>query len=243
MGFSPTWGNHFLFLTATLFGASFSEAAPLAWDEAAVDEAMQFVQDWTKEANTSMQFVDDFAFRYLYFPPANLVLSGRILFTSMDSGSYFTLGEGRRGGLAFRWLAEKDTIPVSEKNVYLGLARKGQGTKAAKAFLEWFFDADTQRFLLEKSRQYRMAETSFGIGGGFSAMRTVTEQVFPQFYPDLLGHVPPEDFLSPPNILPSNWLAMKEQVVLPYLQDRARGNGIANPLERRLADWSRINQR
>jgi len=50
-------------------------------------------------------------------------------------------------------------------------------------------------------------------------MKTVTEQVFPQFYPDLLGRMPPESYLSPPNILPRNWIAMKQRVILPYLRD------------------------
>jgi hypothetical protein len=89
-----------------------------------------------------------------------------------------------------------------------------------------------------------MSETSFGISGGFSAMRSVTEQIFPQFYLGLLGHMPPAEFLSPPNILPVNWMAMKERVILPYLRDRARQpnqEGIER-LERRIADWQRVNR-
>jgi hypothetical protein len=90
-----------------------------------------------------------------------------------------------------------------------------------------------------------MNETLFGIGGGFSAMRTVTEHIFPRYYPGLLGHMPPETALSPPNILPHNWMAIKRQVVLPYLHDRIRGeNGdtAAADLDRRVADWFRINR-
>jgi hypothetical protein len=90
-----------------------------------------------------------------------------------------------------------------------------------------------------------MTETLFGIGGGFSAMRTVTEHIFPRCYPGLLGHMPPEAALSPPNILPHNWMAIKQQVILPYLHDRIRGeNGAATvpDLDRRLADWLRINR-
>ena len=89
-----------------------------------------------------------------------------------------------------------------------------------------------------------MMETSFGIGGGFSAMRPVTEMIFPQFYPGLLGHMPPEDFLSPANILPGNWMILKERVILPYLHERARqpNNAGIYQLERRLADWQRVNR-
>jgi hypothetical protein len=245
MGFSPTWDSNFLFIAATLFNASFreKEAGPIDWDPLALEKAMHFAYAWNSEANTNMQAADDFTFKYLYDPPAKLVLSGRILFTCMDSDRFFTLAEDQQNNLDFRWIAEEDTIPIAEATVYLGLAKKGKAPKAAEAFLRWFLNADTQRTILERSRQNRIFETSFGISGGFSAMRPVTEQIFPQFYHGLLGHIPPADFLSPPNILPVHWMALKERVVLPYLHDRARQTdrtGIYE-LENRLADWRRIN--
>jgi ABC-type glycerol-3-phosphate transport system substrate-binding protein len=244
MGFSPVWDDNFLFVTATLLNASFREAEPLAWDTLALERAMEFIFEWINEANSSIQAVDDFTFKYYYNPPAKLALSGRILFAYMDSDDFFTLAEDQRNRLDFRWLAEKNTIPLNEMSVYLGLVKKGGTPKAAEAFIRWFFNTETQRGLLEKSAQLRMRETSFGIAGGFSATRPVTEQAFPQFYPDLLRHMPPQEFLSPPNILPSNWMTLKERVVLPYLHDRVRqpNNSDLLPLERRLADWQRLNR-
>jgi ABC-type glycerol-3-phosphate transport system substrate-binding protein len=239
MGFSPVWDDNFLFVAAALYNASFREAEPLAWNTHALDNAMDFMFEWIREANSGIQAVDDFTFKYYYNPPAKLALSGRILFAYMDSDDFFTLAEDQRNHLDFRWLAEKDTIPLNEMSVYLGLVENGRSAEAAEAFLLWFFNPQTQKDLMERSARMRMRETSFGIAGGFSAMRQVTEQVFPQFYPDLIRHMPPQDFLSPPNILPGNWSELKERVILPYLHDRARqpnDNGII-PLERRLADW------
>jgi ABC-type glycerol-3-phosphate transport system substrate-binding protein len=244
MGFSPSWDDNFLFITATLFNTAFREAEPIAWDSLALDRAMNFAYEWTCEANTGIQAVDDFTFKYFYIPPARLALSGRILFTCMDSEAFFTLTEDQRNNLDFRWLAERNIIPLTEESVYLGLVKKGKAPKAAAAFLQWFFNTDTQRYILERNRQNRMYETSFGICGGFSAMRPVAEQIFPQFYQGLLGHIPPADFLSPANILPGNWISLKERVILPYLHDRARQGdqeGITN-LERRLADWQRVSR-
>jgi ABC-type glycerol-3-phosphate transport system substrate-binding protein len=244
MGFSPAWDDHFLFITATLYQASFREANPVDWDSPALERAMDFCYEWTCEANTSIQAVDDFTFKYFYTPPEQLALSGRILFTSMDSDLFFTLPDDQQDKLNFRWIAGQDTIPLCEESVYLGLAKKGKATKAANAFLRWFFSADTQRQLLERSRQNRMSETSFGISGGFSAMRSVTEQIFPQFYLGLLGHMPPAEFLSPPNILPANWISLKGRVILPYLRDRARQpnqEGI-DQLESRIIDWQKVNR-
>jgi len=244
MGFSPSWDANFLFITATLFNASFRASEPLSWNTGALDQAMQFAYDWACEANTSIQSVDDFIYKYFYTPPAKLVLSERILFTCMDSNNFFILAEEQQNNLDFRWLAENNTIPLVEDTVYLGMIKRGKAPKAAEAFLAWFFSMDTQRGILERSRQNRLFEISFGIGGGFSAMRPVTEQVFPQFYQGLLGHMPPGEFLSPANTLPGNWMALKERVIFPYLLDRSRQpdrEGLY-PLERRLSDWQRVNR-
>jgi len=244
MGFSPSWDDNFLFIMTTLYNTSFREADPVAWDSQALDRAMSFAYDWICEANTGIQAVDDFTFKYLYNPPATLALSGRILFACMDSDSFFTMAEDQQNNLDFRWLAEQDVIPLTEKTVYLGLVKKGKAPKAAEAFLRWFFDEETQRQILEKNRQNRVSETSFGVSGGFSAIRPVTEQVFPQFYQGLLGHMPPAEFLSPANVLPVNWMTLKERVILPYLHDRVRQPGQEDvyPLERSLADWLRTNR-
>ncbi|MCL2763497.1 MAG: hypothetical protein FWD36_09915 [Treponema sp.] len=250
MGFSPSWDDNFLFITTTLFNVSFRETAshggeiPIIWDSVALNRAMLFAHEWIREANTSIQAVEDFSFKYFYIPPAKLALSGRVLFTCMDSRRFFTLAEEQQTHLDFRWLAENNVIPLSEGSVYFGLTKKGKSPKAAEAFLRWFFNADTQRYLLDRSRQNRISETSFGIGGGFSAMRPVTEQIFPQFYQGLLGHMPPGDFLSPANILPSNWITLKERVILPYLHDQAKhpNQNEAGRLEQRLIDWQRVNR-
>jgi ABC-type glycerol-3-phosphate transport system substrate-binding protein len=243
MGFSPAWDDEFLFIIASLFNTSFREAVPVAWDAAALERGVNFTRDWIRDVNTDIQTEEEFTFKYLYDPPAKLVLSGRVLFTYMDSAGLFTLAEERRTNLDFRWVAERNTIPVIEGTVYYGISKKGKAQKASAAFTRWFFQAETQRLFLEKSRDNRMLETSFGIGGGFSAMRPVTEQIFPQFYPSLLGHMPPEDFLSPANILPRNWISLKERVILPYLHERVRHTGQEDTvhLERRIADWYRLN--
>ncbi|MDR0628906.1 MAG: hypothetical protein LBG24_04585 [Treponema sp.] len=243
MGFSPAWNDEFLFVATTLFNVSFREADPLTWDPEALEQAIAYLRNWTQESNTSIQAEDEFVFKYCYDPPAKLAASGRILFTYLNSMDFFTLTQESRTNLDFRWLAEQDTIPLFEETVYYGIYKKGKAKKAAAAFTQWFFQAETQRFLLEISRNQGIHETLFGISSGFSALRTVTEQIFPRFYPDLLGHTPPDDFMAPPNILPRHWNSLKEQVILPYLRDRIRqaGEAVPRPLERRVNDWYRIN--
>jgi hypothetical protein len=243
MGFSPLWSDDFLFVTAALFHASFREAAPLAWDADAVSKAMAFVYDWTHEVNTDNQAEEDFRFKYFFEPMTRLIQSNRILFTSMDSAAFFTLNEDARNNLDFRWIADENIIYLSEGMVFMGQPKKSKSPKAANAFMYWFFRPDTQRSLLEISRLNRMDESVFGISSGFSALRDVTEQIYPRFYPDLLGRMIPAVYLTPENMLPDNWAVLKRRIILPYLHDRARSpeSEEVYPLERRLADWLRVN--
>lgn len=246
MGFSPRWDDEFLFVFATLYGASFREGTPLAWDDAALERAISLVKSWTTEANGDAAAEDDFAFKYLYDPAPKLAASGRILFAYMTSDRLFTVPGELRATLDFRWIARDSSIPVVEGAAYLGMCKKGKARNAANAFVQWFYKEETQRQLLDLSKRYRTTESVFGIADGFSAIKSVNEQIFPLFYPGLLGHVPPEDYILAPNILPKDWTTLKRRVVLPYLHDRCgavepKGKGAA--LGERIEDWYRQNPR
>jgi len=244
MGYSPLWSDEFLLAAANLSGASFREANPLAWDAAALERSMNFINIWTNDINTTTQADDDFTFKYFVEPQERLVQSGRILFTYMESSSLFTLIDDGKSNLDFRWLMEQDKIPITDDSVFIGIPKKAKAEQAAKAFIQWFFKVESQRLLMEYTRANRINENIFAICGGFSALSPVTEQVYPLFYPELLGRMPPSDNFSLPNILPGNWISIKDRVVLPYLHDRARAENAEDvyPLERRLSDWMRLNR-
>jgi len=244
MGFSPLLNAEFLLIVANFFGTDFQEASPITWNDDAMGRAIAWIQQWITEANTSIQMEDSFVSKFYFEPPEKLVNAGRVLYIHMNSDRFFALPEERRMNLDFRWLMANGMIPLDEWSVYFGIIRRTQARSAAQAFAQWFFTAETQRMLLDEKRRQRLSDTSFGIAGGFSAMRTVTERVFPQFYPALLGRMPPDNFLAPTNILPGNWLEIKERVILPYLQDRARHSDHSEikPLERRITDWYRLNR-
>jgi len=249
VGFSPLYNNEFLYTTAILFGANFMEnpyantSSPITWDYVALDEAVYWLLSWFDDIDAGIQMNDDFAYRYFFVPPDRLIGSGRILFTYMDSSEFFTLPEDRRINLSFRWIGVNERIPLNDGSVFYGIHRRSSERRAYEAFTLWFFSDDTQRMLLGASRDERLDELTFGIAGGFSAKRSVTELIFPQFYPALLGHSPPESYLSPPMILPRNWTAIKERVIIPYIQDRIRQEGTdMASLERRISDWHRLNR-
>jgi ABC-type glycerol-3-phosphate transport system substrate-binding protein len=244
MGFSPLWNDNFLLSTATLYGASFKDANPLAWDSAALEKSMGFINNWTNEINTSTHDEDDFTFRYFFEPPEKLIQSGRILFSYMESNDLFLLNEENKSHLDFRWVMEQNKIMVTEDLVYLGIPKRVTSKRAAKAFIIWFFNVENQRHILEYSKTNRINENIFGICGGFSSLGPVTEQIYPLFYPEFLGRMPPSEYFTSANVLPANWLTIKERVVMPYLNDRARKERAdkAYPLERRLADWMRMSR-
>ena len=162
----------------------------------------------------------------------------------MESSAFFTLGQDSKNTLDFRWIMEQETIPITEGTVFLGIPKKGKSKRAARAFVQWFFRIENQRLLLEYTKANRINETVFGICGGFSALSQVTEQIFPFFYPELLGRMPPPEFLIPTDVLPINWAEIKERVILPYLHERARIENAEETysLEKRLSDWMRMNR-
>jgi hypothetical protein len=241
MGFGPRWSPEFLFSAISLLGAGFREGSPLKWDHAALDASVAYVRAWSERANGSAAKEDEFQFKYLYLPEYRSVEEGRIGFAAMSSSEFFVVSEERRASLSFRWLSRSGSIPVDEGIVYAGICRKGEGRQAAEAFIEWFYSEESQRAILEEAKRYRSIESSFGIAGGFSAIRSVNEKLFPLYYPSLLGKLPPSTYLMPPNVLPAQWPAMKEAVVLPFLLEQTGPNppeGDRNEtLESRLQAW------
>jgi ABC-type glycerol-3-phosphate transport system substrate-binding protein len=244
MGFSPLWNDNFLFTAAVLAGAAFREDHPLAWDAYALDNSMDFIYKWTHEINTNSQAEEDFTFKYFFVSSEKLIQNGRIFFSYMESRDLLTLNSDSKNNIDFRWIMEKNRVPIAEDLVLMGIPKKAKSQKAARAFIQWFFQIENQRLLLEYSRVNRISENAFGICGGFSSLSTVTEQIFPRFYPELLGRMPPSENFVPPSVLPGNWAAIKERVVLPYLHDRTRKEKADEiyPLEKRLSDWLRINR-
>jgi len=256
MGFSPLWNSRFLLAAAVLQGASFREDEPpqgaarvssrnpLVWDSSALEQTISFINNWTNEINTSSQMDEDFTFKYFFESHERLIQSGRIFFSYTESSELFLLSEEVKPLLDFRWIMEQNMIPITEDMIMLGIPKWAKSQTAARAFVMWFFNVETQRLLLDYFKSNRIHENIFGICGGFSALNSVTEQVYPIFYPELLGRMPPSEYFMELNIIPANWAAIKDRVILPYLSERARGESDNEiyPLERRVNDWVRLNR-
>ena len=75
----------------------------------------------------------------------------------------------------------------------------------------------TQQQNLERKNQLNLETELFGISGGFSSIRDVTEHVLPSYYEELLTNLPPSQMLKVPQCLPAKWNSYKSVVVEPYL--------------------------
>ena len=237
MAFSPRWEHEFLYIAAQMMNADFREQdASLSWNEKNLDNAIAFLREWEESINTSSAAAEDFKFKYLYVPLERAAASGRILFAQTYTDSLFSGGEDKLRQIDFRWLARDGMVPLKDEVIYLGIYREARNKAAAEAFVEWFFNEATQQRLLEYSSGVGLLENTFGVAGGFSALKAVNERVFPLYYPELLGKMPEEEKLKIPQILPNDWEALRQEVILPYLAERTATSDDASvrTLEERL---------
>jgi hypothetical protein len=217
MGFSPRWYGALLVSALTLSGAGFAEGEDLAQDEKRLESALGEILSWSSRTNGSAALEDDFQFKYLFAPPYRYVKEGRTLYAYMNSSDFLAAPEGKRAGLDFRWYAQGGRVIVSDNLVCAGLVRGAPGRKAAEAFLKWLLGSEAQRAILERSRRAGELDYSFGVAGGFSSLRSVNEEIFPAYFPSLVGHAPPGALLAASATPSDDWPGLKAEVVAPWV--------------------------
>lgn len=241
MGFSPRWFDDFLYITAKGFHASFEEENTFfTWNDRALQSAISYIINWSKEVNSSARIEDEFKFKYLYDSPYSLVRNGRCLFYYVSSDELFSTPQKQLENIDFRWLNFNGKTPLDDAVLYAGICDNAKNKKAAEAFFIWFFNEDIQKQLLDRSHQMNLMVSSFALAGGFSGIRQVTEKLLPRYYPLLLSHLPQTETFYAPHILPSNWIKLKKEIVIPYLKEACEAeNGISAvpSLSKKITDW------
>lgn len=218
LGFSPDWDIDFLYLTTVLFGTNYREtsAGELAWNNSKLTESIHFIRDWIGTTDEEKAAVNQFNDKYMYDPDYKLINNDRILCSYTDIKDYLLIPQEKRTNLDFRWIAKENQIHVSDDLLFFGIPKKGRSKKVVESFVVWFFNESTQRKLMETALLKRMR--SFGIAKGFSAIPEVNERHFQRYYPDLIGHIPTQQYLRFPTPLPLDWPEIKEEVLKPWLQ-------------------------
>jgi hypothetical protein len=145
------------------------------------------------------------------------VSTGRTLFAYTTSDELFKVMSEQPLDIDYRWVAQDKMIFAEDSMTMMGIYKKANNVVGATEFLIWFSQSKTQQHLLERKNKLHLQTEQFGIAGGFSAIRDVTEHVLPIYYPQLLSNLPPAQMIQLPQKLPARWEGYKMQVVEQYL--------------------------
>ena len=176
------------------------------------------LKDWIFTENESAQTEQDFAFKYLFMPYYRQVISDRTLYAYTTSDQLFKTIKNQDFGIDYRWVVQNKKIPIEDSMIMLGIYKECRNQPGATEFISWFFNVDNQQKILERKEKLNLDTELFGISGGFSSIRDVTEHILPVFYTHLLTNLPPSQMLSVPQKLPARWDSYKSLVIEPYLR-------------------------
>jgi ABC-type glycerol-3-phosphate transport system substrate-binding protein len=239
--FSPLWNPKSLFFFSILspglcsqFEAGFEVRQQDV--ETGLSYVRQLIEDLDGGIRSEMQFRD----KYLYKNPLELLDSSHIFFWYSDVGSFYTLPADRRQNLDFRYyLNSKGKVAACEDMLWLGIPKKGGNTMGAVAFIKWMMSHDVQQDLILRARE--MDIRSFGLAGGFSALRTVNEDALPQLYPFVTAFIPQDDYLAFPDPCPTDWYTFKNGALIPYLVQECISQETSRKLWEVTESWRRMN--
>lgn len=218
MGFAPIWNADFLYLISKVYNANFEEQDnSFSWNETSLKLAITALRKFTTDTNTSTKAETDFQFKYLYNNPYSAIIGERSLFQYVKSNELLALHQEKTSLIDFRWFMFNNKVPLDDEIIYAGIFKHGKNKAGAKAFLTFLFSPETQKMILADTATTKLSAFDFGIAGGFSSLRPITESVFPTYYPLLLAHLPQSKNFTAPHILPSNWLTIKRETIIPYL--------------------------
>lgn len=239
LGLSLRWDSSLLYLITLLKETDFHESnsGALIWNSQHLKDSVDFIRAWTYQLNNGLAAEREFSQKFLIEPPYKLIAKKRILCSYTDAADFYSLSPQIRENLKLRWLADEDLISVLPNMLFAGIPHGAPGIEAAKAFLTWFSSPESQEELLAAT-QYKRTRT-FGIAGGLSALPKVNEQILPTYYPSLVGYIPSAPYLDFPPPMPANWSLLRDQVIIPWLEEQAESETTDELLRDHLATWLR----
>ena len=219
IGFLPSTNEDFLYLASKLNDCNFHEEKnKITWNEANLNNTIEYVKDWIIKENTSAQTEEDFAFKYLFMSDYRQISSNNTLFAYITSDRLFKIMHEAHQQIDYRWIRNESQIPIEDSDKMLGIYKNAQNQVGATEFITWFFDSQNQEDMLKRKDNLHLDTELFGIAGGFSSLRDVTEHIIPVYYNQLLTNLPPQNLLSAPQKLPARWNSYKTAVLQSYLK-------------------------
>ena len=239
--FSPLWNPESLFFFSILspgLYSQFEQGAEVRQQdvETGLDQIRQMIADLDGGIKAETRFRE----KYLYKNPLELLDSSHIFFWYSDVGNFYTLPSDRRQNIDFRYyLNSNGKVAVCEDMLWLGIPKKGGNTMGAIAFIKWLMNPVVQQDLIIRARE--MDIRSFGLAGGFSAIKTVNEDALPQIYPFIIPFIPKEEYTAFPDPCPTDWYAFKKGAVIPYLVQECGAEETSRKLWEAAESWRRMN--
>lgn len=223
IGFTPLSNDSFLYFATKINNSEFREdKGQIIWNEENLNASIANLKDWITVENTSASVEQDFSFKYLSMPDYRQVTSGRTLFAYTTSDSLFNTVSKQGLELDYRWLSSDDpenpVIPLEDSYVMMGIYKDARNQVGASEFITWFFQTENQKKIIERKSNLKLDTEIFGIAGGFSSIREVTEHVLPIFYTQMLSNLPPVAMIEIPEKLPARWESYKALVVEPFIK-------------------------
>ena len=244
IGFAPSWDYTFVYEASKILGAGYEQDGDgFKWNDYGLNATVEYMRKCTEEVNQSTMLEQNFMFNYLYMPKYRWVSTEKCLLAFMTSDELFSLSNEFSQNLTFRWLiTDAEKFPVEDAIVTMGMYKKSKNKKLAREFLYWFYSTETQQALIERSEKMNLDSKSFGIAGGFSALKEVNISVFPGHYRVLMENLPTEENMDFGSLLPNRWANIKTQVFIPYYSERcdtALNPEECTPLEDLIANYNR----
>lgn len=224
IGFTPLSNNDFLYFAAKAGNTAFrEEKGQIVWNNDSLNKTIDSLRDWVTVENTSASIEQDFSFKYLFMPDYRQVTSGRTLFAYTTSDDLFKTMKRHDLNLDYRWISNNDPenplVPMEDSYVMMGIYKQVANQIGASEFITWFFQVENQKNIIERKIDFNLNTELFGIAGGFSSLREVTEHVLPVYYTQMLSNLPPTSRFQMPEKLPSRWNSYKEMVVEPFIKE------------------------
>ena len=243
MAFGPHWNPDFLYLIFKTAGVNYVvQDGEFAYTEDAFQNAANSINEWSEQINGGVRNELDFAFNFLYTPFYEQVQSGRSLFAYATSDKTFSLTEDQLKEIDFHWICNDGKIQIEDDAVMMGIYSASKNKAAAKKFLLWFMNEDSQKKMLERKFAMKLRTQTFGIAGGFSSMQSVNQKFFPAHYRALLSNLPSGERITTPQIFPENWNGIKRNVVIPFIEECTRKNeSQSSQLSERYAEFVEQN--
>lgn len=243
MAFGPHWNPDFLYLFLKTAGVNYVvHDDEFAYTEDAFQNAVNSISEWSEKINGGVRNELDFAFNFLYTPFYEQVQSGRSLFAYATSDQIFSLTEDQIKELDFHWICNDGKIQIEDDAVMMGIYSASKNKAAAKKFMLWFMNEDSQKKMLERKFAMKLRTQTFGIAGGFSSMQGVNQKFFSIHYRALLSNLPLGERIFAPQVFPENWNAIKQSVVIPFIEEcTQKSDAPSSPLSERYAEFVEQN--